>query len=227
MIKARNIVKSYGDERVLKGISLDIKKGEFVSVMGESGSGKSTLLSILGGFLSPDEGDVFWSGENIKDFSDKKMSALRSTEVGFVFQSFKLVPTLNVNDNLLLPATLGGRVDKELLEYGEYLMEKLRLTQMRRKLPGTLSGGQCQRVAVARALVYKPKVIILDEPTGALDSGMETVVMELLSAVNRELSTTVIQVTHSKRVAQYADRIIRLSDGELELGTEALNETVL
>ncbi len=215
MIEAIDIEKSYGDERVLKGVSLSIEDGEFVSIMGESGSGKSTLLSILGGFLAPDCGKIMWSGEDICRYSDKKMAELRSSEMGFVFQSFKLIPTLNVNDNLLLPATLGKKINKELLEYANYLLDKLRLSGMRKKFPNQLSGGQCQRVAIARALVYKPRVIILDEPTGALDSGMEEIVMDLLCEVNRELGTTVIQVTHSRKVAEYAHRIVTLADGEI------------
>ncbi len=227
MIIAENIIKKYGDEEVLKGISLKIEDGEFVSIMGESGSGKSTLLSILGGFLSPDGGEVYWSGEDISTFSDSKMASLRSSEIGFVFQSFKLIPTLNVNDNLLLPAILGKKLDKELLEYAEYLLDKLKLSGMRKKLPHQLSGGQCQRVAIARALVYKPKTVILDEPTGALDSGMEEVVMELMSGINRELNTTLIQVTHSGKVASYAKRIIRLSDGIITDSGEGTNEAVL
>ena len=215
MIEARNIEKSYGNEKVLKGVSLKISPGEFVSIMGESGSGKSTLLSILGGFLRQDAGEVLWSGKEISSMDEKKMAELRATDMGFVFQSFCLIPTLNVKDNLLLPATLGKKVNKELLSYGENLLETLKLSDMVKKFPHQLSGGQCQRVAIARSLIYRPKVVILDEPTGALDSGMEEVVMELLSKINREDNTTVVQVTHSMRVAGYASRIIRLSDGEI------------
>ena len=215
MIEARNIEKSYGSELVLKGVSLKVNKGEFVSIMGESGSGKSTLLSILGGFLAPDGGEVLWSGERADLMNEKRLAELRSTDMGFVFQSFKLIPTLNVNDNLLLPATLGKKVNKELLEYKEELLKTLKLSDMKNKFPDQLSGGQCQRVAIARSLVYRPKVIILDEPTGALDSGMEEVVMNLISKVNKEEGTTIIQVTHSLKVASYAERIITLKDGEI------------
>ena len=215
MIEARNIEKSYGSELVLKGVSLKVNKGEFVSIMGESGSGKSTLLSILGGFLAPDGGEVLWSGERADLMNEKRLAELRSTDMGFVFQSFKLIPTLNVNDNLLLPATLGKKVNKELLEYKEELLKILKLSDMKNKFPDQLSGGQCQRVAIARSLVYRPKVIILDEPTGALDSGMEEVVMNLISKVNKEEGTTIIQVTHSMKVASYAERIITLKDGEI------------
>jgi putative ABC transport system ATP-binding protein len=215
VIEARNIEKSYGNEKVLKGVSLKISPGEFVSIMGESGSGKSTLISILGGFLQPDGGEVLWSSEPVSSMNEKRMAELRATEMGFVFQSYCLIPTLNVNDNLLLPLTLGKKVSKELLSYGENLLDLLKLSDMVKKFPHQLSGGQCQRVAIARSLIYRPKVIILDEPTGALDSEMEEVVMELLRRVNREDGTTVIQVTHSMKVACYASRIIRLADGEI------------
>ena len=215
MIEIRNIVKSYGNEKVLKGISLEIKKGEFVSVMGESGSGKSTLLSILGGFLSAESGEVLWSGEDVSTFDDKKMSMLRTSRLGFVFQSYKLIPTLNVKDNLLLTATLGNKIDSDTLKYADELVNLFKLSEVMKKYPCELSGGQAQRVAIARALVYRPKILILDEPTGALDSVMEEVVMSHIAKVNRELGTTVIQVTHSHAVASYAKRIIRLSDGEI------------
>ena len=216
MIKATGIEKSYNDEKVLKGISLEVKDGEFVSIMGESGSGKSTLLSILGGFLMPDCGQVFWQGEDISTFGENRLADVRCTDVGFVFQSFRLIPTLNVKDNMLLPATLGKKASKETCDYVEELVQELKLDGLLKKYPTQLSGGQCQRVAIVRALVYKPKLVILDEPTGALDSVMEERVMELLSRINRVHGTTIIQVTHSKKVAEYGNRIIYLKDGEID-----------
>ena len=221
MIEVKEIEKSYGNEKVLKGVSLSIRDGEFVSIMGKSGSGKSTLLSILAGFLSYDGGDVLWDGESISEFSDDKKAILRSSDFGFVFQSFKLIPTLNVKDNLLLTATLGKKMNEGTLAYALELAERLGISQMLNKYPDQLSGGQCQRVAIIRALAYKPRVIILDEPTGALDSLMETKVEELLSEINKRDKVTVIQVTHSRKVAEYASRIITLKDGEIE------NEAVL
>ena len=214
MIKAVNIKKSYNGEAVLRGVDLEIEDGEFVAVMGESGSGKSTLISILGGFLEQDSGEVFWDGRNISSFTEKEISRLRSSEVGFVFQFFKLIPTLNVKDNLLLPASLGGALDTELLEYARELSEYLKIDGLYGKYPHQLSGGQCQRVAIARALVYKPSLVILDEPTGALDSATEELVMDLLTRINRELHTTVIMVTHSHKVSSYAGRVINLRDGD-------------
>ena len=215
MIKAEKIEKSYNGEKVLRGVDLEIYDGEFVAVMGESGSGKSTLISILGGFLSADSGRVFWDGEDISEFSEKRFSELRSSFVGFVFQFFKLIPTLNVRDNLILPASLGGKINAESMRYMDELVSELKLDSLLSKYPDQLSGGQCQRAAILRALIYKPSMIILDEPTGALDSAMEEVVMNLLARINKELKTTVIMVTHSKKVADYADRIINLRDGDI------------
>ena len=220
MIKASGIQKSYNDEKVLKGVSLEIKAGEFVSIMGESGSGKSTLLSILGGFLAPDAGQVTWWGEDVSTFSNNRLAQIRSTEVGFVFQSFRLIPTLTVQDNLYLPATLGKKMSQDTRAYVAELVEELNLSGLLKKYPTQLSGGQCQRVAIIRALAYKPSLVILDEPTGALDSSMEEKVMALLSKVNRVHGTAIVQVTHSKKVADYGNRIIYLKDGEIT------NETV-
>ena len=215
MIKATNIKKSYNGERVLFGVSLDLADGEFVSIMGESGSGKSTLLSILGGFLDADEGKVLLDGKDISAMSEDQLAKLRCTSLGFVFQGYKLIPTLTARDNLLLPALLGGKKAEKLDEYLETLSKTLGISKLLDKFPEQLSGGQCQRVAIARALLYKPKTVILDEPTGALDSAMEKKVMELLVGVNRELGTTIVQVTHSKAVADYGNRIIVLKDGKI------------
>lgn len=216
MIVTRDIEKSFNNEKVLKGVSLEIKDGEFVSIMGKSGSGKSTLISIMGAFLKPDKGEVLIDGANVFSLKEKELASLRCTSLGFVFQAFKLIPTLNIIDNILLPLTLNRKLTKEEREYTLSLVRELEIDGMLKKFPSQLSGGQCQRVAIARALSYKPKLIILDEPTGALDTSMEKVVMELLSRVNRELGTTIIQVTHSERVASYGTRIIRIKDGKID-----------
>lgn len=215
MIQAINIEKSYNGERVLFGVSLNIADGEFVSIMGESGSGKSTLLSILGGFLDADGGQVLLDGEDVSKLSERRLAQIRCSTLGFVFQSYKLIPTLTARDNLLLPAVLGGNSEEMLGEYMTRLTEALGISELMNKFPGQLSGGQCQRVAIARALLYKPKTLILDEPTGALDSEMEKRVMELLGEVNRELGTTIVQVTHSQTVAGYGNRIVYLKDGKI------------
>ena len=215
MIKAINVKKSYNGECVLFGLSLDIADGEFVSVMGESGSGKSTFLSILGGFLDADSGQVLLDGEDVSGLDERRLAQLRCSTLGFVFQGYKLIPTLTAKDNLLLPAVLGGKSERELSEYLEKLTDALGISSLLDKFPEQLSGGQCQRVAIARALLYKPKTLILDEPTGALDSEMERRVMELLKKVNCELCTTIVQVTHSKTVAGYGNRIVYLKDGRI------------
>lgn len=215
MIQATNIEKSYNGERVLFGVSLNIADGEFVSIMGESGSGKSTLLSILGGFLAADAGEVLLDGESVLQMSERRLAEIRCSTLGFVFQGYKLIPTLTARDNLLLPAVLGGKSEDELREYLQRLADALGISALLEKFPDQLSGGQCQRVAIARALLYRPKTLILDEPTGALDSAMEKRVMELLREVNQELGTTVVQVTHSKTVAEYGNRIVYLKDGKI------------
>ncbi len=215
MIEIINVEKSYNKEKVLKGVSLTIEDGEFLSIMGESGSGKSTLLSIMGGFLPTDSGSVLWDGRDISTFTEKETAQLRCTKKGFVFQSFKLVSTLTAKDNILLPLSLGKNFNKENLEYAEQLIEELNLSHVINKYPEQLSGGQCQRVAIVRALCYKPQTLILDEPTGALDSVMEEKVMHLLKKINELQNTTVIQVTHSSKVASYGGRIIRLKDGQI------------
>ena len=213
MIKCENLEKSYNGERVLRGVSLNFCDGELVSIMGKSGSGKSTLISILGGYLTPDAGRVMHNGEDIFSLSPSRTAEMRCTTLGFVFQSYRLIPTLNVKDNLLLPSVLSKSVTAEREKYIEYLAERLGMSDMLNKLPGELSGGQCQRAAIIRSLSYSPSTLILDEPTGALDTAMERAVMELIREVNKSKGTTVIQVTHSESVAAYGDRIIRISDG--------------
>ncbi|MBQ3493722.1 MAG: ABC transporter ATP-binding protein [Clostridia bacterium] len=216
MIKAVQIEKSYNNEKVLKSIDLTVEEGEFLSIMGESGSGKSTLISILGGFLQPDCGKVFWNGQDISKFSQNQMAEMRCSRVGFVFQSFKLISTLTAKDNILLPVTLGKKYNEQTQKYIDELTKELNLTELLDKYPDQLSGGQCQRVAIVRALAYKPKLVILDEPTGALDSVMEQKVMGVLSRINRELKTTIIQVTHSQNVSKVGSRIIVLKDGQIQ-----------
>ena len=215
MIQAIDITKSYGGEKVLYGVSLRIAKGEFVSIMGESGSGKSTLLSILCGFLDADGGRVLFDGENICEMSETRFARLRCTRLGFVFQDYKLIPTLTIRDNILLPALLGGSSERDLEAYLSDLTEDLKIEHLLKKFPDELSGGQRQRAAIARALLYKPEILVLDEPTAALDSKMEARVMGFLTKINRERGTTIVQVTHSKTVSEYGNRVINLKDGRI------------
>lgn len=215
MIQVKNITKGYNGEEVLHGVSLTIEDGEFVSIMGESGSGKSTLLSIIGGFLSADSGEVLFGDESVSAMSEKTLARLRCTRLGFVFQGYKLIPTLTVKDNIMLPALLGGGADSEPAPYFAKITDQLGISHILEKFPDELSGGQRQRVAIARALLYKPEIILLDEPTAALDSEMEAKVMAFLVKMNKELGTTVLQVTHSKTVSEYGSRVIYLKDGRV------------
>ena len=215
MIELKKICKSYNNEPVLKKVDLTVADGEFVSIMGASGSGKTTLLNIIGGFLSPDSGSVLWNGEDLSTFDEKRRSVFRTRDMGFMFQSFKLISTLNAIDNVMLPALLSSLSPDIAKQRIDMLSKRLEVYDYMSKFPDQLSGGQQQRVALCRALVTSAPVVILDEPTGALDSHMQSVVMELLSDVNRNEGVTVIQVTHSPEMAEYGSRIIRLRDGEI------------
>lgn len=218
-IEGRNLTKEYrmGDAvtRVLNNISLQIKQGEFVSVMGPSGSGKSTLLYILGGLDSPTDGSVFMGGEDISKFDDYTKSVMRRRSIGFVFQFYNLIPNLNVEENIMLPVLLDG---KHVMDYKQQLnniLEIVGLADRRKYTPRELSGGQQQRVAIARALINSPKIIFADEPTGNLDSKTGIDIMKLLQEINRETGKTVVMVTHSADAAAYSDRIVSVRDGAI------------
>ena len=216
MLVAKDIEKSYKDQKVLDGVSLTVKAGEFVSIMGESGSGKSTLLSILAGNLPLDSGSVTLDGENISKMSERRLARLRRTKLGFVYQSLNLIDTLNAEDNILLPLYLG----KEDIRLGKtrmrVLARRLNITHLLKKMPSDMSGGERQRVAIARAMVHKPKILMLDEPTGSLDSKTTREVLLLLSELKRETGIAIIQVTHSREAAEMTDRIIKIRDGRIE-----------
>lgn len=216
MIRIENLHKSYpiGKEKlhVLKGIDLHIKEGEFVSIMGSSGSGKSTLLNIVGLLDIHDEGNYFLNGELIKDMNEKKAAILRNKFLGFVFQSFNLISYKTALENVALPLYYKGVKRKERLEIAMDYLDKVGLKDWANHLPNELSGGQKQRVAIARALVTKPKVVLADEPTGALDSTTTDSVMDLLKDINNE-GMTVFVITHEEEVAAQTKRIVRLKDG--------------
>lgn len=228
MIKLQNLHKSYpmGKEslHVLKGLNLHIKEGEFVSIMGSSGSGKSTLLNIVGLLDEHDEGTYHLNGQLIEKLDEKKAAILRNKFLGFVFQSFNLISYKNALENVALPLYYKGvnRKDRQIIAM-EYL-DKVGLKEWANHLPSELSGGQKQRVAIARALVTNPKVVLADEPTGALDSTTSHSVMELLKEINRE-GMTVFVITHEEDIAKETDRIVRLKDG-LIISDEKTNKKV-
>ena len=213
MLTAKDLTKSYGSQSVLRGVSLHIAEGEFISIMGESGSGKSTLLSILAGNARADSGSVTIDGVDITSFSQKELAQLRRDTVGFVYQSLNLIPTLRAEDNILLPVHLAGGDLAEGKARMSELAESLGILHLLRKLPEDMSGGERQRVAIARALINRPRILMLDEPTGSLDSRNTDEVLALLRRINTEHGITVIQVTHSRAAAEAGDRIITICDG--------------
>ena len=216
MIRIEKLHKSYpiGKDslHVLKGIDLHIKEGEFVSIMGSSGSGKSTLLNIVGLLDEHDEGDYFLNGQLIKNLNEKKAALLRNKFLGFVFQSFNLISYKTALENVALPLYYKGINRKDRLKIALDYLDKVGLKDWANHLPNELSGGQKQRVAIARALVTKPKVVLADEPTGALDSVTSDSVMDLLKDINDE-GMTVFVITHEEEVATQTKRIVRLKDG--------------
>lgn len=215
ILRAEGLKKTYGkgDSKVdaLRGVNLEVNKGEFVAIVGTSGSGKSTLLHMLGGLDRPTEGKVFIDDKDIFKLKDEALTVLRRRKIGFVFQSFNLVPVLNVIENILLPLELdGAKVNKE---YIDSIVSTLGLNEQIHKLPTQLSGGQQQRVAIARALAGKPSVILADEPTGNLDSKTSQDVMSLFRVTADRFNQTIVMITHNTEIAQTADRIIRIEDG--------------
>ena len=215
ILRAEGLKKTYGkgDNKVeaLKGVDFEVNKGEFVAIVGTSGSGKSTLLHMLGGLDRPTEGKVFIDDKDIFKLKDEALTVLRRRKIGFVFQSFNLVPVLNVMENILLPLELdGAKVNKE---YIDSIVSTLGLNEQIHKLPTQFSGGQQQRVALARALAGKPSVILADEPTGNLDSKTSQDVMSLFRATADRFNQTIVMITHNTEIAQTADRIIRIEDG--------------
>ncbi|MFF6916477.1 ATP-binding cassette domain-containing protein [Streptomyces sp. NPDC012466] len=214
LLTARDLRKAYGPTRALDGAEFSIHPGEIVAIMGPSGSGKSTLLHCLAGIVPPDSGSITYNGRELTKMSDAQRSALRRSEFGFVFQFGQLVPELTCVENVALPLRLNGSSRKDAERTALGWMERLEVDDLKAKRPGEVSGGQGQRVAVARSLVTGPRLLFADEPTGALDSFNGERVMELLTEAARSTNAAVVLVTHETRVAAYSDREIVVRDGK-------------
>ena len=219
MIQIEDIQKVFRTEEVetvaLGGVSLEVKKGEFVAVMGPSGCGKSTLLNILGLLDNPTSGRYWLDGEDVGQLKESQRTKVRKGQIGFVFQSFNLIDELNVEENVELPLTYLGVPKKERKQRVEEVLRRMAMSHRAHHFPQQLSGGQQQRVAIARAVVMNPKLILADEPTGNLDSKNGAEVMRLLSELNSDQGATIVMVTHSERDASFAQRIISLLDGQI------------
>lgn len=218
MIKTVNLQKIFKTEEVqtwaLNNVNIEVKEGEFVAVMGPSGCGKSTLLNIMGLLDAPTGGTIEIAGTKVDGMKDKELAAFRNRKLGFVFQSFHLINSLNVLDNVELPLLYRKVSSKERRRLAEEVLQKVGLSHRMRHMPTQLSGGQCQRVAIARAIIGNPEIILADEPTGNLDSKNGAEVMNLLTELNRE-GTTIVMVTHSRHDASFAHRTVHLFDGSV------------
>ena len=217
IVETREIKKYYGSGearvKALDGISLSVRKGEFVAIVGSSGSGKTTLLNMLGGLDVPDSGEVIIDGKRLNDFSDDELTVFRRRKIGFIFQQYNLLPMLNVWENIILPVKMDGlKADREYLKE---VTAMLGLSDKQDRLPEELSGGQQQRVAIARALAAKPAIVLADEPTGNLDSRTSQDVLGLLKITGEKYSQTIVMITHNEEIAQLADRIVRIEDGKI------------
>lgn len=217
IIKTKNLIKEYGQGEntifALNNVSIDLEEGEFVAIVGSSGSGKSTLLNMLGGLDFPNEGEVYVRGTRLSDLKGDDLTIFRRRNIGFVFQSYNLIPILSVYENIVMPLELDGiQADTDFINE---ICEKLKITDKLDQMPGQLSGGQQQRAAIARALSTKPAIILADEPTGNLDSKTSVEVAGLLKMSALAFHQTIALVTHDEEIAQMADRIIRIEDGRV------------
>ncbi|HEY8422846.1 MAG TPA: ABC transporter ATP-binding protein [Thermoclostridium sp.] len=228
ILEVKNLCKTYGmgETKVdaLKDVSFTLKKGEFAAVVGESGSGKSTLLNCIGALDNPTSGTILVDGQNLFSMNEEERTIFRRRNIGFIFQSFQLVPELNVEQNIIFPLLLDYR--KPDYAAVNEILELLGLTQRRRHLPSQLSGGQQQRVAIGRALITKPKLILADEPTGNLDSKNSQDVVDLLTTASRRYQQTILMITHNKNLTTSVDRVFRVSDGILTDLGGAVNEAL-
>ena len=215
ILSGTDLSKKYGDLEVVKGVSLAIDAGEFVCLVGKSGCGKTTLLSLLSGLEKPTKGRVLLNGKEMNGTSEDALALFRRENVGFIFQSFNLIPTLSAWENVALPLFPLKMTNEERRKRATELLEKMELGHRIEHLPSALSGGEKQRVAIARALVNHPKIIFADEPTGNLDSGTGEAIMDILNKLNRDEGVAILMVTHEAELAKAANRLIRMKDGEV------------
>ncbi len=215
MLKAEQIFKKYGPLQVLKGVSLEVNKGEIVSIVGSSGAGKSTLLHILGALDAPDSGKIFLNETALHDLKGKKLAAFRNVNIGFVFQFHHLLPEFTALENVCIPGWIAGKKKKEVKDDAEKLLSLLGLKDKFENKPQALSGGEQQRVAVARALINKPKIVFADEPTGNLDSANAKELHDLFVQLRNEFAQTFLMVTHNEELAAMSDRILHMKDGKI------------
>ena len=218
ILKSKNLTKYYGENenlvKAIDNVNISIKKGEFVAIVGKSGSGKSTLLHMLGGLDNPTSGDVIIDGQNIGKMKEDDLAIFRRKKIGFIFQYYNLIPSINVWENVVLPIGLDAqKVDKDFVNE---VLQVLGVDGKKDSLPATLSGGQQQRVAIARALVTKPAIIFADEPTGNLDSKTEAEVIKLLKLSAKKYDQTIVMITHDENIANMADRVITIEDGKVK-----------
>ncbi len=226
VLKTENLTKQYGQKETavlaLENANISVERGEFVAIIGTSGSGKSTLLHMLGGLDRPTAGKVYIDDKDIFSMKDEELTIFRRRKIGFVFQAFNLIPTLNVYENIVFPIQLdANKVDEAFVAN---VIDMLGLKGLEDRLPGHLSGGQQQRVAIARALSTKPAIILADEPTGNLDSKTSADVLSLMKVTGQRFHQTIVMITHNEAIAQMADRVIRIEDGHIVKGGEASHE---
>ena len=215
MIKVSNIHKRFGDLEVLKGVSLDVREGEIVSIVGASGAGKTTLLQIIGTLLSADGGEVEIAGVKFSSLNNRRVAEFRNRHIGFVFQFHNLLPEFSALENVMMPALIGGVKRKEAEQRAAELLEAVGLTERAEHKPAQMSGGEQQRVAIARALMNRPSVILADEPTGNLDTHNRNEIQRLLFDIREKFGQTIVMVTHDETLADMADRKIVMSDGTI------------
>lgn len=217
MIKAENITKSFGSLQILKGLDMQVDKGEVVSIVGASGAGKSTLLQILGTLSRPDTGSLVIDGCNVLELSDRKLAHFRNARIGFVFQAHHLLPEFTAMENVMIPALIGGASRSQARQKALSLLERVGMSHRLEHKPSQLSGGEQQRVAIARALVNDPAVLLADEPSGNLDSATKQEIHSLFFALREQLGQTIVIVTHDEQLARMCDRCLHMSDGSFSL----------